>query len=98
MENEIRCMIIADGPELKVWQDPNPADKEVFEDRVKKLLCGFYTVEADGRCVIPPGVIDPIIKFGDRDAGGTRGGETCISTDRQIGDITVRVEVCKKHG
>ena len=96
MENEIKCIIIADGPDLECWVDPNPVEKEKFENRLSKLIGGCYTVDEYGRCIIEPQPWDPQTPFGNV-ARGVRGGETCIKTEHKFGDITVKVEICKAH-
>ncbi len=94
MSNELRIQIIADGDDLKVWNNPDPVTQEVLADRLKRVLCGRYEIDAEGRCILEP--INRVVKTTDPFVG-ERKGETCISTERTFGDVRVKLEVCKPH-
>lgn len=94
MENEIRIQVLADGNDLAVWNHPDPVTRDVLADRLKRVICGRYQIDAQGRCVLDP--MTEVVRPQDRFIG-ERGGETCISTERNFGDVKVKVEVCKAH-
>ena len=94
MSNELRIQVLADGDDLKVWDHPDPVTRDVLADRLKRIICGRYEIDPQGRCILDP--IDRVVKTTDPFVG-ERKGETCISTERTFGDVKVKVEVCKAH-
>jgi hypothetical protein len=93
VSDEIRVQIIVDGDGLKV-RDMDPIAKQDLDSRMLRLLCGRYDIDEDGRCIIGPRTefvaeTQPFL--------GDRGGESCITTERNFGDVRVKVEVCTRH-